>query len=59
VYDAIATFAEGPKIFKNERKFADLRFSELICKPPTFAFATIRERNADVFRCEFTIYNKV
>ncbi len=44
---------------KNECKFADLRFAELICKPPSFAFATIIERNADVFRCVFTVYNKV
>ncbi len=34
----IDTFAEGPQIKKLVYKFADLRFAELICGPPTFAF---------------------
>ncbi len=34
-----ATFAEGPQTWQiiSIRKFADLRFAELICGPPTFA----------------------
>jgi hypothetical protein len=33
-----AAFAEGPQISKKiiVRKFADLRFAELICGPPSF-----------------------
>jgi hypothetical protein len=38
----IATFAEGPQIFKKiqVRIFADLRFAEHICGPPTFGNTT-------------------
>ncbi len=36
-----STFAENPqiqKIIEARKKFADFRYAELICGPPTFAF---------------------